>query len=435
MKKFRFSLLLILLFLFQQCATLKPKKLRKAINNNIENSTILNQHFVGFVLYDIEKKQTLYKKNASKYFTPASNTKLFTFYTSLKMLGDSIPAMRYVNKGDSLIFWGTGDPSFLHLDSLGNSKAYDFLSTTDKKLFLSTSNYIDARFGAGWAWDDYNYYFSPDRSVFPIYGNVVKFNLKGNGELPQASPPVFKNSIQIGLSETVLLRNEMSNSFTFTAALDNSKKEKNIPFKYSEDLLIKLLSDTLKKEVTAIKIPYDTASKVIYSIPADSLYKKLLQISDNFVAEQLLVLCGSTLGDSITAEKVIDYAKENFLADLPDEPIWRDGSGLSRYNLITPRSIVKLLEKIYEEVPEKRLLALLPSGGESGTIEKYYAAERPYIFAKTGTLSNNHCLSGYLVTNSGRRMIFSFMHNHYINGSAPAKEEMERILKMIRDTY
>ena len=435
MKKHRFSLLLISLFLFQQCATLKPKKLRKAINNDIENSTVLNQHFVGFVLYDLEEKQTLYKKNESKYFTPASNTKLFTFYTSLKMLGDSIPAMRYVNRGDSLIFWGTGDPSFLHLDSLGNSKVYDFLSATNKKLFLSTSNYPDARFGPGWAWDDYNYYFSPDRTAFPIYGNVVKFNLKGNGELPQVSPSIFKNSIQIGLSETVLLRNEMSNSFTFTTVLDNSKKEKDIPFKYSKELLVKLLSDTLKKEVTAIKIPYDATSKIIYSIPVDSLYKKLLQISDNFVAEQLLVLCGSTLGDSITAEKVIDYAKENFLADLPDEPIWRDGSGLSRYNLFTPRSMVRLLEKIYEEVPEKRLFELLPSGGESGTIEKYYAAERPYIFAKTGTLSNNHCLSGYLVTNSGRRLIFSFMHNHYVNGSAPTKQEMERILKMIRDTY
>ena len=435
MKKNVFLIPLISLFLFQQCATVKPKKLRKAIGSDIENSAILNQHFVGFVLYDIEEKQVLYEKNASKYFTPASNTKLFTFYTSLKILGDSIPALRYINKGDSLIFWGTGDPSFLHLDSLGNSKAYHFLSGTDKKLLLSTSNYIDARFGAGWAWDDYNYYYSPDRSAFPIYGNVVKFHLKGTGKLPGVSPPIFKDAVQIGLSETVLLRNEMNNSFVFNPALDNSKKEKDIPFKYSEDLLIKLLSDTLKKEVTAINTPYDVTSKTIYSIPADSLYKRLLHISDNFIAEQLLVLCGATLGDSITAEKVIDYAKENFLADLPDEPVWRDGSGLSRYNLFTPRAIVKLLEKIYQEVPEKRLFTLLPSGGESGTIEKYYAAEKPYIFAKTGTLSNNHCLSGYLVTNSGKRLIFSFMNNHYIHSSGLAKQEMEKVLKMIRDTY
>ncbi len=435
MKKCTPVLLAIALFLFQQCASVKPKKLRKAISEDIENSTILNQHFVGFVLYDLEEKQTLFEKNASKYFTPASNTKLFTFYTSLKMLGDSIPAMRYINKGDSTLFWGTADPSFLHLDSLGNSNVYDFLRTSNKKLFLSTSNYSDARFGAGWAWDDYNYYFSPDRSAFPIYGNVVKFNLKGNGELPGVSPPIFKKYVKTGSSNTVLLREEFSNNFTFTPSLDNKEKEKEIPYRYTDGWLVKLLSDTLKKEITIIEIPYDTTSKVIYSVPADSLYKKLLHISDNFIAEQLLVLCGSTMGDSITAKKVIDYAKMNFLADLQDELIWRDGSGLSRYNLFTPRSMVKLLEKIYEEVPEKRLFTLLPSGGESGTIEKYYAAERPYIFAKTGTLSNNHCLSGYLVTNSGRRLIFSFMNNHYINGSKPAKEEMEDILKMIRDTY
>src|SRR6478736_9910405 len=74
--------------------------------------TTLSNH-AGFVLYDLDKKRELYAYQPHQYFTPASNTKIFTFYTALTLLGDSIPALRYYETGDSLIFKGTGDPSFL----------------------------------------------------------------------------------------------------------------------------------------------------------------------------------------------------------------------------------------------------------------------------------------------------------------------------------
>src|ERR1700741_3704256 len=105
-----FYFLLILMTALQACS---PKLQQRTVKAIFKSSAIVQDHFTGFALYDLDKQQMIYELNSDKYFTPASNTKLYTFYTCLKMLGDSIPAFKYVIHGDSLIFWGDGDPSFL----------------------------------------------------------------------------------------------------------------------------------------------------------------------------------------------------------------------------------------------------------------------------------------------------------------------------------
>ena len=157
--------------------------------------------------------------------------------------------------------------------------------------------------------------------------------------------------------------------------------------------------------------------------------------SDNFIAEQLLLQCAAVVSDTLKTEIAIRYATKNLLNDLPDKVQWVDGSGLSRFNLFTPRSIVKLWDKIYSTVPRERLFKLLAVGGKSGTIKNWYKAEPPYIYAKTGTLSNNHCLSGFLITKSGKTLIFSMMSNNFVSSSIELRREMEKILKMVYEKY
>jgi len=98
---------------------------KRKIKRLFKHSIILNDHFTGFALYDLDEKKMIFEKDADKYFIPASNTKLFTFYTCLKMLGDSIPTLKYLIHGDSLLFWGTGDPSFLD-SGLKGTKGFNF---------------------------------------------------------------------------------------------------------------------------------------------------------------------------------------------------------------------------------------------------------------------------------------------------------------------
>ncbi|HEY1008107.1 MAG TPA: D-alanyl-D-alanine carboxypeptidase, partial [Sphingobacteriaceae bacterium] len=110
-----------------------------------------------------------------------------------------------------------------------------------------------------------------------------------------------------------------------------------------------------------------------------------------------------------------------------------DGSGLSRQDLFTPRSMIRLCELIYDEFEgrEAELFDLLPQGGKTGTIRNYFKADKPFVFAKTGTLSNNVNLTGYLVTKKGKRLAFSFMNNNYTQPTTDIRKEMDRILTAI----
>src|SRR5690606_88342 len=173
-------------------------------------------------------------------------------------------------------------------------------------------------------------------------------------------------------------------------------------------IIVDLLSDTLKRSVNPVHRKITTGSKVLYSIPSDSLYKEMMQHSDNLIAEQLLMMCANVLSDSLQPEIAIKWISKNHFTQLTDQPVWVDGSGLSRYNLITPRSIVEIWQKIHAQVPHDRLYSILATGGKPGTLQKWYIANKPYVFGKTGTLSNNHALSGFLITKSGKTLIFSF---------------------------
>jgi len=133
-------------------------------------------------------------------------------------------------------------------------------------------------------------------------------------------------------------------------------------------------------------------------------------------------------------ERMIDTLLKTDLKDIPQQPKWVDGSGLSRYNLFTPQDFVYLLKKIKDEFDWKRIQNILPTGGE-GTLSSYYKSEKGYIFAKTGTLSNNCALSGYLITKKNKVLIFSILVNNYKTGATPIRRSVEGFLQKIRNNY
>lgn len=437
-KKEIIYLILILASCLYACT---PNKLiANKVKKEFKNSDVIKQYQVGFALYDKDKKEMIFQKDADKYFTPASNTKLFTFYAGLKIIPDSIPSMRYITQGDSLIFWGTGDPSFLHT-ALKGTKAFDFLKSSTKKIFFAPGRYTGDFYGFGWQWDDYNDYYQPEISEFPLMDNVV---LVSSGEksgsmtiLPNTFASCFvKDTVEIAKPFKVI-RDFNANIFHYPATQITAKYNQQIPYKLSVATTVNLLSDTLKKYVGIVDMKMPFSAKTIYNMKSDSVFKQMLLPSDNFVAEQLLLVYADKLNEEINTKKVINKIEKQYLSALPDKPQWVDGSGLSRGNLFTPRDMVALLELIYTEVSdEKRLFAMLPAGGKTGTLKSAYPkTDNPFVFGKTGSLSNNHNQSGYVVTKKGKVYIFSFMNNNFVLPTADVRKEMVRIMTYIHDNF
>ncbi|MCF6278839.1 MAG: D-alanyl-D-alanine carboxypeptidase [Flavobacteriaceae bacterium] len=416
---FKKIILLFLTIIVTSCSTAYNIK-KKLKREHIENT-----FFKGFVLYNPATKKELINHNGNKYFTPASNTKLYTFYTAYRILGDSIKGLEYYKTKDSLIIKGAANSSLLY--GFDDSKVLNFLKKAITPIYLIDAHIDDTKYGNGWAWDDYQYYYMPEKSLFPTHSNMLTYIVKNDSISSEIS--ALKDNIYLSDGP---LRREISENKFYAKRGKNKKYE--VPFVTSNELTAKILSNKIDKKITLIpNRKYDF--KPLYSEKKDSLLIKLLVDSDNFIAEQLMLQVGKEVSDKYNVKEAIEYSLENYLSNLPQTPRWVDGSGLSRYNLFTPSDMVYLLEKMYREISQEKLFTYFPVGGKSGTLKKWYGNEKPYIFAKTGSLSNNYNLSGYLVTKKGTVLIFSYMNNHFKESSSEIKKTMEITLKEIYNKY
>lgn len=404
-------------------------KVNKTPINKYFNSKGFKNQMSGLLVYDPATKDTLVNINGSQYFIPASNTKILTLYTALSILPKQMPLVRVLEIGtDTLLISGMGDPTPFHpyfKDStlLNIIKAY-------KHIGIVPGQFLDHPYGPGWAWEDYDSYFSAERSSLPLFGNVLEVVKKDSIIL--ITPAIFKTAVTIKKKEHTFYRAAHKNKFY----LPSGDFKNEIPFLTSDSLNLSVLKQMSGLDFFISKSFKKEASKLVFSISRDSVLKRMMEVSDNFLAEQLLVNASAYLSDSLSIKPSQKYMLEGPLKNLVQKPRWVDGSGLSRYNLLSPISLVQVLEKLYTEQPNAALLNFFPAGGKSGTLSSWFkGSPQPYIFAKTGSLGNTFCLSGYLKTKRGKTFIFSYMNNHYTKPSAQIKKEMEQVLEAIRDHY
>lgn len=422
--KLFFVKIMLLPLLFSSCQLIHKSNWRtrvKSISNEVAN---LPKSFTGLSVYDLDQNKYLIKINDDHYFTPASNTKILTLAAYLNLHLTNIPSFYYQKIENQLHLIPLGDPTFLHPE-FEEQPGYTYLtSVLSDSLILHPPLHPISHYGPGWSWDDYNYYFQLERSWMPIFGNRV--NIQSSLDEITISPNFFAPFVNVDSDKKH--RDPDYNIFNYPIEPFSEDNNNYVPFKVNNELIKKLLIDTLPTNVI-LGLPEELGKGTLIQGPLITpILKKMMFKSDNFLAEQLLINAQRVQGYE-TQKAYLNYLKSSLFASLPDPLIWVDGSGLSVYNMNTPRNLVKALEMIFHMITWDEVIELFPNKFADGN------NDNSFVYAKTGTLRHNQALSGYLITQSGRKLAFSFMSNHYTVSPTQIRAQTKKILLHIRDTY
>lgn len=419
-----YSCLLVLV----SCSTQKQWS-RLAKTQVLQDSALLTAH-VGISVYEPAIGKYWFNYQGDKYFVPASNTKIPTCYAAMKYLSDSLVAFRYARKDQVLLLRPSGDPSFCHPD-FRKQPALDFLRSDDASMIIWQPNHFKTTpWGNGWSWNDYDENYMAERSPFPINGNLVVIRDTAH-TFPKIR--IDRSPIRTAYQQGYRIERNLAGNFS---AAESSKPftETKMPFVAEPIFISKVLTEITGKPTSPNMAFLETpnAWELLYSRPTDSMLRPMMHRSDNFFAEQSLLMVSNELFGVMQESLVIDSIMRTDFKDLPQKPRWADGSGLSRYNLFTPQSMVAILDKMQKEFGMDRIRGIFPSGNE-GTLSNYYRQAQGSLYAKTGTLSGVVALSGYLVTKQNKLLIFSVLVNNHQASATAVRRAVEKFILELRE--
>ena len=404
------------IILFLLCSNVYSQISSKKIDRWVSKNENLKSSVVSIAIKQLNKDKKISGVRFNTSMTPASNIKILTILGSL-ILGDTIPSIKYKITNDTLRISPTGYPFIAH-------PKYD---DEDLESFIKRFNHIVYhkpnidlnKYGPAWAWDDFKYYFQAERSEMPLYGNVIQIVKELNDSI-KVIPDIFKVYMNFYQEEKVS-RDYKENNFLINPSLIKVGDTIYYPFVTSRKNTINLLETFFKTSVSYNKDEL-TNYKIWNSNIKEDVYSAVLKDSDNLISESLAANISFRANDTISTDKGLKI----ILNSLDDNEIQLyDGSGLSRYNLIKPSSLVLALEKIYQYFGPDRIKKIFPNNYIiSGTDD--------FVWGKTGTLKNNHNYSGYIVTDKGRQYVFSIMINHFTDDLDIIREVISDFLKYIK---
>jgi D-alanyl-D-alanine carboxypeptidase/D-alanyl-D-alanine-endopeptidase (penicillin-binding protein 4) len=404
------------LILFLLCSNVYSQISSKKIDRWISKNENLKSSVVSIAIKQLNKDKKISGVGFNTSMTPASNIKILTVLGSLSS-GDTIPSIKYKISNDTLRISSTGYPFIAH-------PKYD---DEDLETFIKSFNHIVyhkpnidlTKYGPAWAWDDFKYYFQAERSEMPIYGNVIQIVKEFNDSI-KVTPDIFQVVNNLKQKEKVY-RDHQENNFSINPSLIRAGDTIYYPFVTSRKITMNLLESFFQ---TSISYEEDELKnyKIWNSKIKDGIYSAILKDSDNLISESLAANISLRFNDTISVDKGLKI----ILNSLDDNKIQLyDGSGLSRYNLIKPSSLVLALEKIYQYLGSDRIKKIFPNN-------YIITGTEGFVWGKTGTLKNNHNYSGYIFTDKGRQYVFSIMINHFTDDLDKIKEAISDFLKYIK---
>jgi len=420
------------------------KQISKTASQFVLNDSSLKTAHIGISIYEPAANRYWFNYQGDHYFTPASNTKIPTCYAAMKYLGDSLEGVLKMENDTAIFILPTGDPTLLHPD-FKNQPVISFLQNATKKIYIMDLQWKEEPLGAGWSWDDYNDSYMAERSPLPVYGNMIKWTQENNGIDPSVvySSPEVNWQVDFDTAQSsnfFVQRSVAENHYTITEGKEKLK-EQEVPFVTNGiSAALELLPDTIHKTISLatgyqrLFLDRPVRETTIHSQPTDSVLKPMMHRSDNFFAEQLLLMVARKFNILMSDEVVSDTLLKTDFKDLPQKPNWADGSGLSRYNLFSPQDLVFILNKMKSDFGMERIKNIFPTGNE-GTLANYYIPEHGYVFAKTGSLSGVIAMSGFLYTKKNKLLIFSVLVNNHTSSGTKVRRAVEKFIEDLRNHY
>ena len=434
------------------------------------NDPLLASSNVGMKVVSLVTGEVLYEKDAGKLYHPASTMKLITAAAALAKLGpnyrfrttlyaDHLAGNRVFG---NIYLKGSGDPV---LDSDDLEKMVEKLAEVGTKNLqgdiIVDETYFDAiRRGKGWMWDDgpIGGYFS-HLSALTINRNGVLVRISPGTEVGDPvrvhlDPPtqymkMVNEATTVAASEKVRVRlkrkngSDEENILMINGALAIGQTEMNRrvdildPALYCGTLLREMLAERgvpLQGRVRYGEVPEEAVEIIQHvSPPLSRILWEMNKPSDNLIAELLLKTIGAEMkGTPGTGEKGLAAINE-FLGEIGMEAAGyalADGSGISRYNLVTASLLTDLLVYMFRNfavMPE--YLASLPVGGVDGTLTRRMRGmtAEGVLRAKTGTLRGITTLAGYTVTADGETVVFSILVSNYLGSASPRRTLQDKI--------
>jgi D-alanyl-D-alanine carboxypeptidase/D-alanyl-D-alanine-endopeptidase (penicillin-binding protein 4) len=361
----------------------------------------------GVLIVNPRTGDTLYSKNAGKLFMPASNMKIVTSAVALTLLGaDYRYRTTFLIDGEvrdslldgNLLVIGRGDPTVsdrmrgtatIVMDALADSLRAHRIRQISGSLARVGNAFPDSIYGYGWEWDDLGEY----------YGAGVDELIFNEGMAPtklRPPPDTARDSLYSGPAK--------SPAKAYLDALHDALVRKSIR-----------MDGAVRDSILPTPFKMDTLF-VLVSPPLREILPALMKQSQNQIAEILLRTIGLERGGLGTADSARKIVGQQLLAwgVQPDGFVIRDGSGLSDQDLLTPETIVRVLDRIQRDTAFAAYYNAMPIAGVDGTIDtrmKGTPAEGN-VHAKTGTLAKARTLSGYVTTADGERLIFAILANN-----------------------
>jgi len=456
MSRIAAALALALLAVLAEAAEPNPAALKKAVDQILDRPAFAAAFWAAEVR-SLKTGRVLYERNAGKNMTPASTMKLVTTAAALDAFAPDYrirTTLESVGRLDAkgrilgdVYLVGRGDPLLSAKGSDGRTAFDSFADTLlaagvrriEGRLVGYEGLFKDRR-AEDWEWSDLVWCYGAEVSALAWNDNCATLEVAA-GE--RAGEPVVVDRTRSRYyslvsdattsptgtkSDLTLVRelgtNAIRLSGTQPIGAESEKLEVALedPARFATSVLAELLETRgiqVSGGVATSSAPLPAGVRELAahdSPPLAEIVKGVNKPSNNLHAEMLRRLLGARVkGEGSLAaslETVRDFATRVGAPGLASS--LRDGSGLSRTNLLRPHDIVELLLAMNRHPHAAAFRDSLPIAGIDGTLEhrlRGTAAERR-VQAKTGTLRQTNALAGYATNKAGDRFVFSIVLNH-----------------------